>query len=41
LYPDRPGANIRFSFSRFTTAEEVDRTVAIVKRIFQLEPVTA
>jgi cysteine desulfurase len=41
LYPDRPGANIRFSFSRFTTTEEVDRTVAIVKRIFQLEPVTA
>jgi cysteine desulfurase len=41
LYPDRPGANIRFSFSRFTTAEEVDRTVAIVKRIFQLEPVSA
>lgn len=41
LYPDRPGANIRFSFSRFTTAEEVDRTVAIVKRIFQLEPVAA
>lgn len=33
LYPERPGANIRFSFSRFSTADEVDRTVAVLKRI--------
>ena len=41
LYPERPGANIRFSFSRFTTADEVDRTVAILKRILQPVPVNA
>ena len=33
LYPDQTGANIRFSFSRFTTKEEVDRTVDILKRV--------
>lgn len=33
LYPERPGANIRFSFSRFTTAEDVDRTLEVLKRI--------
>lgn len=33
LYPERPGANIRFSFSRFSTADEVDRVLAILKRI--------
>lgn len=33
LYPDQTGANIRFSFSRFTTNEEVDRTVDILKRV--------
>ena len=41
LYPERPGANIRFSFSRFTTADEVDRTVAVLKRILQPVPVNA
>lgn len=41
LYPERPGANIRFSFSRFTTADEVDRTVAILKRILHPVPVGA
>ncbi|MBK9177888.1 MAG: cysteine desulfurase [Flavobacteriales bacterium] len=39
LYPERPGANIRFSFSRYTTEAEVDQAVAVLKRIFQLEPV--
>ncbi|MCB0770217.1 MAG: cysteine desulfurase [Flavobacteriales bacterium] len=33
LYPERPGANIRFSFSRFSTASEVDQVVDAVKRI--------
>lgn len=33
LFPERPGANIRFSFSHFTTVEEVDRAVEIVKRV--------
>lgn len=41
LYPERPGANIRFSFSRYTTEAEVDQAVAVLKRIFQLEPVKA
>lgn len=35
LYPDVTGANIRFSFSRFNTSEEVDRTVEALQRIFQ------
>lgn len=39
LYPERPGANIRFSFSRYTTAAEVDQAVHVLKRIFQLEEV--
>jgi len=33
LYPERPGANIRFSFSRFSTEAEVDQVVAVLKRI--------
>jgi cysteine desulfurase len=41
LYPERPGANIRFSFSRYSTTEEVEQTVGVLKRIFQLEPVKA
>lgn len=36
LYPDVMGANIRFSFSRYNTKEEIDRTVEALKRIFQL-----
>lgn len=36
LYPDVMGANIRFSFSRYNTMEEIDRTVEALKRIFQL-----
>ncbi|MEO8588097.1 MAG: cysteine desulfurase family protein [Flavobacteriales bacterium] len=39
LYPERPGANIRFSFSRNSTAAEVEHTVKVLKRIFQHEPV--
>jgi len=41
LYPERPGANIRFSFSRYTTTAEVEHTVSVLKRIFQLEAVKA
>lgn len=41
LYPDVTGANIRFSFSRYTTREDVDRTVDTLIRIFQLEPAQA
>ncbi|HQV76422.1 MAG TPA: cysteine desulfurase family protein [Flavobacteriales bacterium] len=33
LYPERPGANIRFSFSRFSTVAEVEQVVAVLKRI--------
>lgn len=33
LYPEMTGANIRFSFSRFSTAEEVDHVVDTLKRI--------
>jgi cysteine desulfurase len=40
LYPDVKGANIRFSFSRYTQQEELDRTVAALQRIFQLVPTT-
>jgi len=36
LYPDVQGANIRFSFSRFTTNVEVEQTVKALQRIFQL-----
>ncbi|QQR86758.1 MAG: cysteine desulfurase [Flavobacteriales bacterium] len=36
LYPDQTGANIRFSFGRFNTADEVEHTVKALKRIFQL-----
>lgn len=38
LYPDVPGANIRFSFSRYNTEDEVARTVDALKRILQLGP---
>lgn len=41
LYPERPGANIRFSFSRYTTEAEVDRAVEVLKRILQPEAVKA
>jgi cysteine desulfurase len=41
LYPDVQGANIRFSFSRFNTVEEVDRTVDALQRIFQPAAVKA
>ncbi|WKZ67213.1 MAG: cysteine desulfurase family protein [Flavobacteriales bacterium] len=41
LYPERPGANIRFSFSRYTTVAEVDRAVEVLKRVLQLEPLKA
>ncbi|MBL7963290.1 MAG: cysteine desulfurase [Flavobacteriales bacterium] len=34
LYPERPGANIRFSFSRYNTADEVEHVVGVLKRIF-------
>lgn len=37
LYPDVKGANIRFSFSRYNSSAEVDRTVEALMRIFQLE----
>lgn len=36
LYPDQTGANIRFSFSKFNTAAEVDRTVEVLKRVLNL-----
>lgn len=38
LYPDVRGANIRFSFSRYNTSDEVDRTLEALCRIFQLAP---
>ncbi|MBK7384306.1 MAG: cysteine desulfurase [Flavobacteriales bacterium] len=38
LYPERLGANIRFSFSRYSTAAEVEHAVSVLKRIFQLVP---
>lgn len=38
LYPERPGANIRFSFSRYNTAGEVEQVVGVLKRIFHLVP---
>ena len=41
LYPERPGANIRFSFSRYTTKKEVETAVDVLKRIFRAEPVKA
>lgn len=33
LYPEQTGANIRFSFSKFTTIQEVDRAVEVVARV--------
>lgn len=33
LYPGRTGANIRFSFSKFNTAAEVDRAVEVLQRV--------
>lgn len=41
LYPDVIGANIRFSFSRYTTKAEVDRTVETLQRILQPATVNA
>jgi cysteine desulfurase len=38
LYPERPGANVRFSFSRFTTKEEVDRAVEVLMKVFGVVP---
>ncbi|TXI77256.1 MAG: cysteine desulfurase [Flavobacteriales bacterium] len=35
LYPGRTGANIRFSFSRYSTMEEVDHVAGVLKRIFE------
>ncbi len=35
LYPGRTGANLRFSFSKFNTAAEVDRAVEVLQRIMQ------
>lgn len=34
LYPGRDGANVRFSFSRFTTMADVDGALAAVARVF-------
>jgi cysteine desulfurase len=36
LYPDQTGANIRFSFSKLNSAQEVDRTVEVQQRVFAL-----
>jgi cysteine desulfurase len=41
LYPGRPGANIRFSFSRYNTADEVEHVIDALKRIFQFAPAKA
>ncbi len=41
LYPERPGANIRFSFSRYTTKADVEGAISVLKRIFQLVPASA
>lgn len=38
LYPERPGANIRFSFSRYSTKEEVEHVVGVLKRVFEMVP---
>lgn len=40
LYPERPGANIRFSFSRYSTAAEVEQAIRVLKRILQAVPVS-
>lgn len=39
LYPDVPGANIRFSFSRYNSLAEIDRTLQILQRILKGQPV--
>ncbi|MCB0794346.1 MAG: cysteine desulfurase [Flavobacteriales bacterium] len=36
IAPDAPGTNIRFSFSRYNTLQEVDRTVDLLKRLFKV-----
>lgn len=41
LYPGRPGGNIRFSFSRYNTEEEVHHVVGVLKRVLQSVPVKA
>ncbi|HMU13417.1 MAG: cysteine desulfurase [Bacteroidetes bacterium] len=34
LYPGREGANVRFSFSKFTTLEEVDRAAEVLAKVY-------
>ena len=34
LHPGRDGANVRFSFSRYTTRSDVDRALAVVARVY-------
>lgn len=34
LHPGRDGANVRFSFSRYTTRADVDRALAVVARVY-------
>jgi len=41
LYPGRDGANVRFSFSKFTTREDVDRAVDVVARVYSPAAVKA
>ena len=38
LYPGVTATNVRFSFSRFTTKAEVDRTIEALERIFAVVP---
>lgn len=37
VHPDAEGAAIRFSFSRFNTKQEVDRTIEVLRRVLRLE----
>jgi cysteine desulfurase len=34
LYPGREGANVRFSFSKFTKQEDVDRAVEVMAKVY-------
>ncbi len=34
LYPGREGANVRFSFSKFTEQEDVDQAVEVIARVY-------
>ncbi|MBV6404752.1 MAG: cysteine desulfurase [Flavobacteriales bacterium] len=36
LYPEARGANLRFSFSRYTTRAEIDRTVEVLKKVLEV-----